>query len=186
MTRTYCSKAISLGGKEEMGMLDGVPTSSDTEIIGINRRSVFSLAEARTLLPLISRMTKTAADKVQVLIAKIEAKSRSSDTDRAEIEVFEAQASQLIQDWQTKIQKLGGLPKGIWVVDFRLGRWLLSAGNTRRSAIDHWHAYRDGYTKRKKVGQIKAFAVCANKFVNLPGWPRSFVERSGQTDVVFR
>lgn len=158
MTRTYCSKAISLGGKEEMGMLDGVPTSSDTEIIGINRRSVFSLAEARTLIPLISRMTKTAADKVQVLIAKIEAKSRSSDTDRAEIEVFEAQASQLIQDWQTKIQKLGGLPKGIWVVDFDSGDGYF-CWKYPEVAIDHWHAYRDGYTKRKKlVDQSLEFA----------------------------
>lgn len=152
MTRNCCSEAISLGGKEEMGMFEGVPTSSDTEIIGINRRSVFSLAEARTLLPVISRMTKTAAEKVQVLITKIEAKSRSSDADRAEIEVFEAQASQLIQDWQTKVQKLGGLPKGIWIVDFDSGDGYF-CWKYPEVTIDHWHAYRDGYTKRKKLAE---------------------------------
>jgi hypothetical protein len=158
MTRNCCSKAISLGGNEEMGMLKGVPTSSDTEIIGINRRSVFSLAEARTLLPLISRMTKTAAVKVQVLITKIEAKSRSSYAERAEIEVLEAQASQLIQDWQTKVQKLGGLPKGIWVVDFDSGAGYF-CWKYPEVTIDHWHAYRDGYTKRKKlVDQSLEFA----------------------------
>jgi hypothetical protein len=133
-----------------MGMLEGVPTSSDTEIIGINRRSVFSLAEARTLFPLVSRMTKTAAEKVQALIAKIEAKTRSSDAERAEIEVLEAQASQLIQDWQTKVQKLGGLPKGIWVVDFDSGDGYF-CWKYPEVTIDHWHAYRDGYTKRKKL-----------------------------------
>ena len=123
-------------------MLEGVPTSSDTEIIGINRRSVFSLAEARTLFPLVSRMTKTAAEKVQALIAKIEAKTRSSDAERAEIEVLEAQASQLIQDWQTKVQKLGGLPKGIWVVDFDSGDGYF-CWKYPEVTIDHWHAYRD-------------------------------------------
>ena len=133
-----------------MGMFEGVPTASDTEIIGINRRSVFSLAEARTMLPLISRMTKTVAEKVQVLIAKIESKSRASDEGRAEIEAIEAQASQLIQDWQTKVQKLGGLPKGIWVVDFDSGDGYFCWKYPELS-IDHWHAYRDGYTKRKKL-----------------------------------
>jgi hypothetical protein len=133
-----------------MGMFEGVPTSSDTEVIGINRRSVFSLAEARTLLPLISRMTKTAAEKVQVLITKIEARSRSSDEGRAEVEVFEAQASRLIQDWQTKVQKLGGLPKGIWVVDFDSGDGYF-CWKYPEVSIDHWHSYRDGYTKRKKL-----------------------------------
>lgn len=147
-----------MGGKEEMGMFEGVPASSDTEIIGINRRSVFSLAEARTLLPLISRMTKTASEKVQLLIAKIESKSRSSDADRAEIEVFEAQASQLIQDWQTKVQKLGGLPRGVWIVDFDSGDGYF-CWKYPEITIDHWHSYRDGYSKRKKlVEQPLAFA----------------------------
>lgn len=143
-----------MGGKEEMGSFEGVPTSSDTEIIGINRRSVFSLAEARTMLPLISRMTKTAAEKVQVLIGKIESKSRASEADRAEIENLEAHASQLIQDWQTKIQKLGGVPKGIWVVDFDSGDGYF-CWKYPEVSIDHWHAYRDGYTKRKRLTDEK-------------------------------
>ncbi len=150
MPKKPCSKAISLGGKEEMGKIEGVPVETDTEIIGINRRSVFSLAEARQLLPLINRMTKNAADKVQVLIAKIEAKSRAVDADREEIEVYESQASQIIQDWQTKVQKLGGLPKGIWIVDFDSGDgyfcWKFPEEN-----IEHWHSYRDGFTKRKRL-----------------------------------
>lgn len=150
MPENPCSKAISLGGKEEMGKIEGVPGTADTEIIGINRRSVFSLSEARQLLPLINRMTKTAADRVQVLIAKIEAKSRAVEADRQEIDVYESQASQIIQDWQTKVQKLGGLPKGIWIVDFDSGDGYF-CWKFPEATIEHWHSYRDGYTKRKRL-----------------------------------
>jgi hypothetical protein len=150
MPKNSCSKAISLGGKEEMGKIEGVPVPTDTEIIGINRRSVFSLSEARQLLPVINRMTKNAADKVQVLIAKIDAKSRAIDADREEIEIYESQASQIIQDWQTKVQKLGGLPKGIWIVDFDSGDGYF-CWKFPEASIEHWHSYRDGFTKRRRL-----------------------------------
>lgn len=133
-----------------MGSSEGVPIASDTEIIGINRRSVFSLSEARQLLPVIIRMTKTASEKVQGLISKIESKSRASETDREAIELYESQASQIIQDWQTKVQKLGGLPKGIWNVDFDSGDGYF-CWKFPEESIEYWHSYRDGFTKRKKL-----------------------------------
>ncbi len=162
-----------------MGSLEGVQLRNDTEIIGINRRSVFSLAEARLLLPVIIRMTKRASEKVQVLISNIESKSRSNDTDRQEIEVYEAQASQLIQDWQTKVQKLGGLPKGIWNVDFDSGDGYF-CWKFPEESIDYWHSYRDGYTKRKKLFTEAADGQ-VSPMLNVLGQDQSLNEAVKQT-----
>ncbi len=115
----------------------------DAAIVGINRRSVFSFAEASAVLPVIQRLTKQYSERVQSMIKEIE--SLLPESTRAA--GLEAQADRLIQDWQAKVQKLGGLPKGMWIVDFDSGDGYFCWKFPEKS-IQHWHHYRDGFTKR--------------------------------------
>jgi len=120
-------------------------------VIGINRRSVFNLGEAKALLPLVLRLTKSYSERVQVLIKEIE--SRNADrlhSDGLQAEAREAEVGRLIESWQTKIQKLGGLPKGLWIVDFDSGDGYY-CWKYPEPSIRFWHRYRDGFTKRVEL-----------------------------------
>lgn len=124
-----------------------------TEVIGINRRSIFTLAEARALLPVISRFTKTYSEKAQSLSEQVEKRSQGTAGDVAADQAQEAEAIRLIEDWQTKVQKLGGLPKGLWLVDFDSGEGYY-CWKYPEPTIAYWHHYRDGYSKRIPVEEI--------------------------------
>ncbi|MBL7688061.1 MAG: DUF2203 family protein [Bdellovibrionaceae bacterium] len=118
-------------------------TGSQIDVVGINRRSVFNLSEARAVLPVVSRLTKQYSERVQNLIKEIE--GLKTESPRADL--LESEAGRLIQEWQSKIQKLGGLPKGMWIVDFDSGDGYFCWKFPEKS-IQYWHHYRDGFTKR--------------------------------------
>ncbi len=72
----------------------------------------FRLAEARTLLPALRRMTAAAAIRVEAILdrAEVEPKARlAADIDAA----FEA--------WSSAVVLLGARPAGLWRVEFDNG-----------------------------------------------------------------
>jgi hypothetical protein len=116
-------------------------------IIEINRRSVFTLEEARELLPIVHRITKFYNIKVDELVARLDSIPANNE---ATIAALEGQINTHIQDWQNKIQKLGVMPKGLWIADFDAGDGYFCWKFPERS-IDFWHRYEDGYSKRVLV-----------------------------------
>lgn len=135
----------------------GTLETSAFDVIGINRKSIFTLEEARTLFPVIYRVTKSYSERVQALIVKIESLTNSKKLDAQGVSAaapLEAEAGRLIDEWQTKVQKLGGLPNGHWVVDFDSGDGYFCWKYPERS-IDFWHHYRDGFSKRIKLSALK-------------------------------
>ena len=135
-----------------MGTLGTPFRTSAFDVIGINRKSVFTLEEARTLFPVVYRLTKGYSERVQVLIEKIELISKTNREIDA-TEPLEAEAGRLIDEWQTKVQKLGGLPNGHWVVDFDSGDGYFCWKYPERS-LEFWHHYRDGFSKRIKISAL--------------------------------
>jgi hypothetical protein len=117
------------------------------DIIEINRRHVFTLEEAQELLPVVFRITKTYSQKVEALIERLESLGGHNEE---LVTSLESQVNQLIQDWQNKIQKLGALPKGLWIADFDAGDGYFCWKFPERS-IEFWHRYNDGYSKRERV-----------------------------------
>lgn len=116
-------------------------------VIEINKRTVFTLEEARQLLPVVFRITKSYSDRVQAMMSRMDAmNSKNEDL----IQSLEAQANILIQEWQAKVQKLGALPKGLWIADFDSGDGYFCWKYPERS-IDFWHRYADGFSKRQPV-----------------------------------
>ncbi len=116
-------------------------------IIEINRRRLFSLRDAQDLLPLVYRLTDEASRDVKKQMQCLEAlPNRKSD--RA-IEV-EAVIDAIVDRWQKKIQRLGGLPKGLWLADFDNGEgyWCWKYPET---SIEHCHGYQDGFSGRRLI-----------------------------------
>ncbi len=126
------------------------------DVIEINRRSVFSLEEAREVLPVVFRITKSYSQKVDVLLERLDGLNGVSGISggKGENQVIslENQVNQLIQEWQGKMQKLGALPKGLWIADFDSGDGYYCWKFPERN-IEFWHKYTDGYSKRIPVGE---------------------------------
>ena len=116
-------------------------------IIEINRRSVFTLAEAQEVLPIVYRITKAYSQKTEALIDRLDAVASGNEGITAQLET---QVNQLILDWQNKVQKLGALPKGLWIADFDSGDGYYCWKFPERG-IEYWHRYSDGFSKRIRV-----------------------------------
>jgi len=136
-----------LGGKEGMITLFKLQVpevKSDTDqrsLVGINRPGVFCLERARELYPIIFRITKAYVDRVDAVLG-----SASSPVQ----EWQEKEAQRLFAEWQVKVLKLGGKPNGVWVVDFDTGNGYL-CWKFPEPEIGFWHAYHDGFSKRRQL-----------------------------------
>jgi hypothetical protein len=119
----------------------------DRAMITINRRGVFSLEEARTVLPVVRRITQEFSAKVELLIARLETlQLNQTET----ICSLEKQVNELIQTWNEKIRKLGADPKGLWVVDFNCGDGYYCWKHPEAEIL-YWHGYNDGYPGRQPL-----------------------------------
>ena len=119
----------------------------DRGMITINRRGVFSLEEARRILPVVRRITLEFSAKVELLIARLETlQLNQTET----ICALEKQVNELIQSWNDKIRKLGADPRGLWVVDFNSGEGYYCWKHPE-SDILYWHSYEDGYSARQPL-----------------------------------
>jgi hypothetical protein len=121
-------------------------------IIEINRQSVFSLEEAQQLLQVIFRITKTYCEKVETLIGRLDTLPAGNDTLASSLET---QVNGFISEWQSKVQKLGALPKGLWIADFDSGDGYYCWKYPERK-IEFWHKYTDGFSKRLRVADASA------------------------------
>jgi hypothetical protein len=121
----------------------------DRGLITINRRGVFSLEQARSILPVVRRITVEFSAKVELLIARLETlQLNQTDT----ICALEKQVNDLIQSWNDKIRKLGAEPRGLWVVDFNSGEGYYCWKHPEIDIL-YWHSYEDGYSGRKPLAK---------------------------------
>ncbi|MCM2282870.1 MAG: DUF2203 domain-containing protein [Bdellovibrionaceae bacterium] len=121
------------------------------------------------MLPIILRITRTYSEKVKQLIERLDALSGQNED---LVLSLESQVNHLIQDWQMKIQKLGALPKGLWIADFDAGDGYFCWKYPERT-IEFWHDYNDGYTKRVAVDRACRPLHLASSATHLPSHPTS-------------
>lgn len=113
-------------------------------VVEINRKKHFTLDEARQLLPIIYRLSEESSREVKVLLNRIEA---FSNKENPTVAVIEAQINAIIDRWQIKIEKLGAVPKGLWMADFDNGAGYF-CWKFPETEIIYQHGYQDGYSGR--------------------------------------
>lgn len=114
------------------------------EVFAIHQKRYFSKAQARALLPVIRRITREAADRVCHLSARL---NHGQTFNKVEIE---REVQETFLNWQSKVARLGGQPKGMWLVDFDHGQgcycWVFP-----ETDIEFEHGYDEGYRGRVRV-----------------------------------
>ncbi len=119
------------------------------EIMPAAETRVFSLTEAKTLFPLVRRITQTA-------YAELEPVRKTLDgllpTD-PRVAGVETQYEVVVKRWVGKMERLGLVVKGLWLVDFDTGDGYL-CWKFPELRLAHYHSYDEGFASRRPLEQV--------------------------------
>ena len=88
------------------------------QIVPFNEERVFTLSEARALMPLIIKITTAAHKKLEPLRRQLRT---TIVTDDEVARGLEQAYRKVVQDWIDKLQRLGVTASNLWVVHFDTG-----------------------------------------------------------------
>ena len=115
----------------------------------INGKKSFTLEEAEEVLPIVLKITEETHRKMLNKCARLDAIKESQPEVAA---LLDQEIDQMYRKWKDKMEKLGAMPKGMWLADFDNGEgyycWKYPEGK-----ITHWHGYRDGFLGRKLISR---------------------------------
>jgi hypothetical protein len=112
----------------------------------ISSRRLFTLAEARQLLPSVQEMTAEAVRQAEALADAID----EIEEDDPQRTVLGAELKMVVDDWSARIREMGLEAKGLWLVDFDAGEGFYCWQHPE-SSIAHYHGYEDGFAGRMKI-----------------------------------
>lgn len=124
-------------------------SSSLFQIMARNETRVFTLTEAKEMFPLVRAITEAAWRELEPVRHKLESMApvnpRIHDVERD----YEA----IVKRWMAKMNRLGLIVKGLWLVDFDTGDGYL-CWKFPELHISHYHAYHEGYTGRRPLREV--------------------------------
>jgi len=122
------------GIEELIATLRGERPGADGEEHGPEpARRIFTLDEARALLPKVRQITNAAVEKFDELP-----------------EDLEAERQEVIERWAHDVRALGVEIKGLWLVDFDSGSGYY-CWKYPEPALGHYHGYEEGFSGRLQI-----------------------------------
>jgi hypothetical protein len=111
--------------------------------------AIFTLEEARTLLPRVKEVTQHYYDLVEEL-----RESMHDPDDGAEIRRLEKRINAEFQKWVAELNGLGVEVKGLWVADFDSGDGYYYCWQLGEDDIEHFHRYETGFAGRRPIALL--------------------------------
>ena len=109
-------------------------------------RAIFTLQQARELLPHVKHVTADAVRQAESLASQLHG---LHDDDPEHATLAEA-LRDVVNGWVDGLRSLGVEAKGLWLVDFDNGEgyycWCYP-----EERISHYHTYADGFAGRMKI-----------------------------------
>ena len=107
---------------------------------------IFSLQQARALLPQVKHVTADAVRRAESLASQLHGLAED-DPDHISLS---AALREVVNGWAEEVQGLGLVAKGLWLVDFDNGDgyycWCYP-----EPTIGHYHGYGDGFAGRMTI-----------------------------------
>lgn len=122
------------------------------DIIQISARNApraFTLAEAQALFPVVWKLTQAAHRELEPVRQQLAAMVPANP----QIREVESRYEAIVRRWVGKMERLGLVVKGLWLVDFDTGDGYL-CWRFPELKIGHYHGYHEGYDVRRPLGQI--------------------------------
>jgi hypothetical protein len=109
-------------------------------------RLIFSLQQARELLPQVKHVTADAVRRAETLAAQL----HDMAEDDPEHVTLSAALRDVVNGWAEEVKRLGLQAKGLWLVDFDNGEgyycWCYP-----EETVAHYHGYDDGFAGRTRI-----------------------------------
>jgi hypothetical protein len=118
-------------------------------IVSRDDHRVFTLVEARALFPLVRRLTHEAYDELDPVRRALETVVPTNP----KLPEIERQYEGIVRRWVGKMERLGLVVKGLWLVDFDTGDGYL-CWKFPELKIGHYHGYHEGFTGRRPLEEV--------------------------------
>ena len=109
-------------------------------------RPIFSLSQARAMLPEIKHLTADAVRRAESLASQLNGLAE----DDPEHVSLSAALKAVVDGWASQVHSLGLEAKGLWLVDFDNGEgyycWCYP-----EETVAHYHGYTDGFAGRMRI-----------------------------------
>jgi hypothetical protein len=109
-------------------------------------RAIFTLNEARALLPQVKHLTADAVRQAEALAMQLHGLAE----DDPEHVSLSAALKAVVDGWAGEVHSLGLEAKGLWLVDFDNGEgyycWCYP-----EETVAHYHGYDDGFRGRMRI-----------------------------------
>ncbi|MDC0980434.1 DUF2203 family protein [Bdellovibrionales bacterium] len=121
----------------------------ESDVVDISRHGIFCKKDADQVLLVLSGITAKYSCAVEALITRLE----TLNSDQTElIKELEGEINSYIKSWHIKVRKLGGEPKGLWLIDFDCGDGYFCWQYPEPEVL-FWHGYQDGFSKRISLSE---------------------------------
>lgn len=119
------------------------------QIVPLGEPRVFTLAEARALMPLVLKITRAAHQQLEPLRRQLQtAITTDSDSGRSAEQAYR----RVVQEWIDKLQRLGLTASDLWVVHFDTGDGHL-CWRFPELRLSNFHLYEDCENGRRQVDE---------------------------------
>jgi hypothetical protein len=107
---------------------------------------IFSLDEARALLPKVRALTTDAVIRADAVTGELQ---QIAEDDPARAQLSEA-LREIVNGWADEVRALGVEVKGLWLVDFDNGEGYY-CWRYPEDTIAHYHGYEEGFAGRMSI-----------------------------------
>jgi len=107
---------------------------------------IFSLDEARALLPKVRALTTDAVIRADAVTGELQ---QVAEDDPAHAQLSEA-LREIVNGWADEVRALGVEVKGLWLVDFDNGEGYY-CWKYPEDTIAHYHGYEEGFAGRMSI-----------------------------------
>ena len=109
----------------------------------------FTLAEANETLPLVKRITREASEELEAIKKKL----RNFVPSDPRVVYVEQEYEEIVRKWISKLERLGLIVKGLWLVDFDTGDGYL-CWKYPELEISYYHSYTGGFAGRRPISEV--------------------------------
>lgn len=119
------------------------------QIVSRDESRVFTLAEAEELFPVVRSITEAAWNELEPVRKRLESMSPANPRTREVERDYES----VVKRWMAKMNRLGLVVKGLWLVDFDTGDGYL-CWKFPELRLGYFHRYGDGFSGRRPLREV--------------------------------
>lgn len=119
------------------------------QIVARDDPRIFTLAEAEELFPLVRRITQAAHAELEPVRRSLESMLPTNP----KLPLVEKEYEAVVKRWVAKMERLGLVIKGLWLVDFDTGDGYL-CWKYPELKLGHYHNYHEGFGGRRPLREV--------------------------------